>query len=117
MTRRRHGQLEADVMAILWSAQAPQTPRDVRDALPSSAYTTVLTALTRLHKKGLVSRVPQGRSFAYQPVETTADFTARRMRDLLDQADPAAVLSRFVESLDAAEETLLRRLLSEADEG
>lgn len=111
--RRRHGQLEADVVAILWSADTPLTPRAVQEALPDSAYTTVLTVLTRLHRKGLVTRVPEGRSFAYQPAETTASFAARRIRELLDQGDSAAVLNHFVESLDPAEERLLRQILAD----
>ncbi|MGI8613090.1 MAG: BlaI/MecI/CopY family transcriptional regulator [Nocardioidaceae bacterium] len=115
--RRRQGQLEADVLTVLWAADHPLTPRAVQDALAGLAYTTVLTALSRLHKKGLVTRVPQLRSFLYQPTETSADFSARRMRDLLDAGNPEEVLVRFVNGLAPEEEQLLRRLLAETEGG
>ena len=44
---------------------AALTPGEVRDALGGDlAYTTVMTVLTRLFEKGLVTRTQQGRAFA-----------------------------------------------------
>lgn len=101
------------MLTVLWDAGRPLTPRDVHQSLADLAYTTVLTTLTRLHAKGLVSRVPELRSYAYQPVESSAAYAARRIHDLLQAADSEQVLVRFVDELSPAEEQLLLRLLAE----
>ena len=52
----RLGELERKVMDVLWgSAKTPLAGREVADQLPDRAYTTVLTILDRLRRKGLVT--------------------------------------------------------------
>lgn len=101
------------MLAVLWAAGRPVPPGEVRDALRGElAYTTVMTILNRLHAKGAVTRVADGRGFVYQPAASAAEFTAARMRGLLEQVgDPARVLARFVDGLDPDEEQTLRDLL------
>ncbi|MEU1630466.1 BlaI/MecI/CopY family transcriptional regulator [Streptomyces sp. NPDC020096] len=113
--RRAAGQLEAGVLAALWAAGEPLTAAQVNEQLPGDlAYTTVLTILSRLYDKGMLSRHREGRGYAYAPVEDEATHTAERMRSLLDRGpDRAAVLSRFVSELSAQDERLLHRLLAE----
>jgi predicted transcriptional regulator len=113
--RRAAGELEADVLAALWAAAEPLTASQVNEQLPGDlAYTTVLTILSRLHEKGMLTRRREGRGYAYAPVEDQATHTAERMRSLLDHGpDRAAVLSRFVSELSAQDELLLHRLLAE----
>ncbi len=115
--RRAHGELEAGVLAALWAAGRPLTAAQVNDELPGDlAYTTVLTILSRLHDKGMLTRRRAGRGYAYTPVEDEATHTAEQMRSLLDQGpDRAAVLSRFVSELSAQDERLLQRLLAEQE--
>lgn len=101
-TRRPAGALEAEVLAALWSADAPLTPAEVRAELGEElAYTTVMTILARLHAKGVVSRHRAGRAFAYAPSIEQAERAAERMRALLDGEDREQVLARFVGSLSA----------------
>ncbi|MDF3294041.1 BlaI/MecI/CopY family transcriptional regulator [Streptomyces silvisoli] len=113
--RRAAGELEASVLAALWAAGEPLTAAQVNEQLPGDlAYTTVLTILSRLHDKGMLTRRREGRGYAYAPVEDEATHTAERMRSLLDRGpDRAAVLSRFVSELSAQDELLLHRLLAE----
>jgi predicted transcriptional regulator len=113
-SRRRPGQLEGEVLAALWAADRALTPAEVQAALAGElAYTTVMTILNRLHAKGELTRVADGRTFVYQPAQSTAEFTARRMRGLLEQVDdPAGVLARFVGTLRPGEEQVLRDLLN-----
>lgn len=105
-------------MEILWAAQDPATPltaRDVQDALADRdlATTTVLTVLSRLERKGLVSRERDGRAHRYRSVASREDHVADLMRDALDGApDRGAVLARFLGSIPAAERARLRDLLS-----
>src|SRR5579884_2045353 len=111
--RRAPGALENEVLATLWAHDAAMTPAQVRDELGDDlAYTTVMTTLTRLHEKGLVSRTPVGRGYAYAPMVEEAELAASRMQAVLDGGpDREAVLTRFVGSLDSADEKLLRGLL------
>jgi predicted transcriptional regulator len=114
MARRSKGGLEREVHAVLAKGQRPMTAAQVRIALGSDlAYTTVLTVLSRLFDKGEISREPSGRSHAYSAPYDAAELTARRMTLLLDDqdSDRAAVLTRFVDSLPAGDELLLRSLL------
>lgn len=111
------GELESAVLAQLWAAGEPLTPAGVRDGLGDElAYTTVMTILIRLWKKGLVERERRGRAYAYRPVVTEAELTARRMRAMLDRSrDREGALSRFVGALPEREERALRRILAELD--
>ncbi|MBV1853697.1 BlaI/MecI/CopY family transcriptional regulator [Catellatospora tritici] len=111
--KRAAGELEAEVMAVLWAAGGPMTPAQVQARLePGLAYNTVQTILTRLADKRLVSRTQVGRAHAYQPVLDEAASAAARLRATLDASgDPALVLRRFAESLDSEEARLLRELL------
>lgn len=104
-------------MDQLWGASTPLTPAMVQESLGSDlAYTTVMTILTRLWKKGLVTREQQGRAFAYAPAVTEADFLANRMRSELGRTkDRAAVLSRFVDQLPERDAKSLKQLLADLD--
>ena len=82
----------------------------------------MVTILTRLHDKAVVSRSRKGRSFRYTPVVAdVAGLAARHINDVLDrQNDREAVLTRFVAGLSDGDEKLLRRLLGpspDASEG
>jgi predicted transcriptional regulator len=114
--RRAAGELEAEVLAVLQAAGSPLSPGEVRDRLGGDlAYTTVVTILSRLHDKGVLSRRKTGRAFAYQPVADEPGLAARRMAQVLDaEADREAVLARFVSGLSGTDEELLRRMLGES---
>ena len=80
------------------------------------AYTTVVTILSRLHAKGVLGRRKAGRAYRYAPVADEPGLAARRLTQLLDaEPDREAVLARFVSSLPATDEELLRRMLAEGD--
>jgi predicted transcriptional regulator len=113
--RRPAGSLEAEVLASLWAADRPLTPREVLADLGSGlAYTTVMTTLSRLHEKGAVERRRSGRSYRYTPVMDQADIAAARMRAMLEAGDDrTAVLARFVGALSPEDERLVADMLRE----
>ena len=113
--RRGAGELEAAALAALQAAGTALTPGQVRERLGGRlAYTTVVTILSRLHAKGVLSRVRTGRAYAYAPVADEPGLAARRMRGVLEAEDNReAVLARFVSGLSPADERLLRRMLGE----
>lgn len=113
MARRPAGGLEQEVLAVLATAAAPMTPGDVQGALDDDlAYTTVLTALTRLYEKGAVTRERAGRGYAYAWAADTSTLTARRMRRLLEHdEDRERVLARFASELGDKDARLLAQML------
>ena len=116
---RRRGALEQEVLSCLAAAGRPLTVTQVLADLGGDlAYTTVLTALSRLHTKGALRREPSGRAFAYSlpedPAAAGSAVTARRMSRLLDAGpDRAGVLARFVADLGPEDERLLTELLAD----
>ncbi|WP_370152802.1 BlaI/MecI/CopY family transcriptional regulator [Streptacidiphilus sp. EB129] len=118
--RRHPGELEADVLAVLWAGGRALTPGDIQRALGGDlARTTVNTILSRLHEKGVLVRHRVGRAFSYAPAQEAQDapgLAARRMRSELEkEADRQTVLARFVSGLSDADEQLLRSLLADGD--
>ncbi|WP_027345150.1 BlaI/MecI/CopY family transcriptional regulator [Hamadaea tsunoensis] len=111
--RRPAGQLEGEVLGVLWSAPQALTASEVQEAVGGGlAYNTVHTILTRLTAKGRVRRVgPAGRS-AYRPVQDAAGAAADQMRAVLDAgSDRGEILMRFVTNLSPADEAALRAAL------
>jgi len=111
------GELEASVMDVVWTDDGWWTPGQVHDALAGQhpvAYTTVMTILVRLWKKGRLDRRRAGRAFSYHPFQTRQEYTASRLRELLASSkDRAGALVGFVDALDAKERAQLRRMLGE----
>lgn len=102
---RPFGELEAAVMDVLWRREAPATVREVLDELTASralAYTTVMTVMDNLHRKGALQREMAGRAWRYRPTRTRAQHTAVLLQEVLGAAgDRDEVLMHFVADLDA----------------
>ena len=116
--RRAAGTLESEVLGILRAAAGPLTPGEVRDRLCGAgagqrglAYSTVVTIMSRLQAKGLLSRRRAGRGFCYAPVDEASLAAGRMSHALGSGSDRDAVLSRFVSGLSGRDAELLRRLL------
>ena len=109
--------LENAVMDVLWNTDRWLTPRAVMEALPEQravGYTTVMTVLARLWKKGRLDRRREGRANAYRPIRSRAEHAALRMEEILDAAGERSVaLARFADSLSASERRKLHDLLEE----
>lgn len=110
----RLGDLERAVMEHLWAAAVLEGPdaegATVRDVLESFdgereiAYTTVMTVLDRLAKKGLVTRVLDGRAWRYRPADSREALTAATMRRTLDDMDVTDRRAALLHFLDGATE-------------
>ena len=102
-------------MAVLWQTDGPASVREVAERLNTGrgaplAYTTVMTALSRLAGKGILDREQQGRGFVYTPA--VADTAEIAVRGVLAEFGDAA-LARFVDrvELDPALRARLRKLM------
>ena len=117
---RQLGQLEAVAMARLWAADRPASVRDmVQDLLPDRilAYTTVMTVLDNLRRKGMVSRTKDGRAYRYSPVLSREQHTAALMEQVLASSDNRhATLLHFVEQIAPQEVAQLRDALNASAE-
>jgi predicted transcriptional regulator len=117
----RLGNLERDVMERVWAAPTPVTVREVHEALTERdlAYTTVMTVLDRLAKKGIVNRVRDGRAYRYEAAATKDQLVADLMREALDgagaEAERTAALVRFVDQATPDEAAAIRKALEELE--
>ncbi len=116
------GDLERAVMDHLWAADEPQTVRQVHESLRAErdlAYTTVMTVLQRLARKGLVVQIRDDRAHRYTARHGRDELVAGLMVDALAQAsdsgDRRAALVHFVERVGAEDAESLRRALSDLD--
>jgi len=112
---RQLGDLEAVVMDRMWAWEGPATVREVLSDLARDrklAYTTVMTVMDNLHRKGVLTREVVGRAYRYTPVRTKDDYTAELIADVLaDSGDRTTPLLRFVEHMTPQEVALLRASL------
>lgn len=112
---RHLGTLEAQVMQRLWDAREPRSVRDVLNELnreKNLAYTTVMTVLENLHRKGLVEREKYGRAFKYVAAMSLEQYTAELMDGALaGSGDRGAALLHFVERMSSTELAELREAL------
>ena len=112
---RPFGDLEVEVMDRLWDAPHPCTVRDVLLWLNedrSLAYTTVMTVMDNLHRKGWLRRELDGRAYRYEPVCTREEYSARLMTEALSgSGDSRATLLHFVEQIPPEEAGQLQALL------
>ncbi len=117
--RRADGELEAEVLGVLWGAGSALTPSEVNERLGGElAYTTVMTVLSRLWSKGLLERTRHGRAYAYCALVSESDLATRRMNETLASVtNRDEVLARFVGSLPRREVSALRRLLDGNEKG
>lgn len=114
MNHKPLGKLEQLLMEVLWET-GNGTVREVMGHrfVAGRAYTTIMTTLSRLHKKGLLERVGEGNAFRYRPRcgrrqhgrEVAVDVMRKLLRDEGD-----VVLSAFVDAATDEDETHLKRL-------
>jgi len=110
------GRLESEVMDIVWN-RGPGRVHEVVQALPRTlAYTTVMTTLDRLFKKGLLDRSKQDRAYLYSPRISRQDWERIRASHLvagyLSASGPSRemLLSCFLEAVGEHDALLLDQL-------
>jgi len=114
----RFGDLESVVMDRLWSRGGSATVRDLVDELRREreiAYTTVMTTMDNLHRKGWLTREREGRAYRYRTMASREEYVARLMREALDRSDDVGgVFAHFVTQMSEQESRTLRDVLRRA---
>jgi predicted transcriptional regulator len=113
---RSLGPLELELLQRLWE-HGEMSVRDVHANISDRlAYTTVMTTLDRLHKKGLLNRRKDGRAFRYSAAITQSHFSAiaahEAVASMITFAHPNAAdaVSYFVEAISESDIKLLDEL-------
>ena len=111
-----YGPLEIRVLEALWARDAPACVRDLQPQFTGVAYTTLMTTLDRLFRKGALSRVKSGRAFYYRPKSSQQDMISElagsTFATLLpsDSAFARPILSMFVDTVGDRDQALLDEL-------
>jgi predicted transcriptional regulator len=111
-------ELELEILKVLWR-DGPSSVREVRDSLVDFrdlAYTSVMTIMTIMTKKGYLKRSRNGKSYTYRAAVEEDRVTRRMLGDLVDRVfdgSAAAAMVNLLETgdIDDAELEELRRLI------
>src|SRR5579871_735841 len=115
---RQFGELEAVIMDRLWERGRPALVREVVDDLHKDrplAYTTVMTVMENLHRKGWLRRHRDGRAWRYEPTGSRSAYTAALMNEALaTNPDRRTALAHFALQMSPHDAALLREALDRA---
>jgi predicted transcriptional regulator len=110
------GRLELSVMESVWT-WGESSVRDVVHRLERPlAYTTIMTTLDRLFKKGLLSRRKADRAFLYSAARTREEWQRGMASELLagflggQEASRDLLISCLVDAVGQHDESLLKAL-------
>ena len=115
---RRFGELEAVIMDRLCARNQPMLVREVVDELHNDralAYTTVMTVMENLYRKGWLRRERDGRAWRYEPTGSRSSYTSALMNDALATSpDRRTALTHFALQMSPNDAALLREALEQA---
>jgi predicted transcriptional regulator len=99
--RLKLGPLERRLLEEVWSRKSLTVRELMAEGKIPLAYTTVMTTLDRLFKKGLLDRTEEGRAFRYSaqcsPAEISRLVAVAEMRKWIESTSPSSLpLSCFV---------------------
>jgi predicted transcriptional regulator len=118
---RNQGELESAILDVLWAARdsglSQLTSQEVAERVAPGgqlAITTVLTVLSRLVDKGLVTRTPgSGRSLFFEATQTKAQHDAALLLRIIDDnPNPLLAFSHFTSGLTPEQLAALKQSLN-----
>lgn len=110
------GPLELRVLDALWARNAPVCVRDIQPDFRGVAYTTLMTTLDRLFRKGVLTREKDGRAFFYRVEWTREQLQSQLAGSALATLLPGElssvrpILSMFVDAVGNRDHGLLDEL-------
>ena len=114
--------LELQVLSVLWE-RGPSTVRDVREAMPDGkkrAYTTILSVMQVMEKKGLLTHASKGTAHVYRPTVSRRQTLGPVLKGLVSNVFGGRVSSVMQHLLNGAEVdekelSEIRRILEERE--
>ena len=109
------GALERSVMDVVWERGEVSVREACARVDPDIAYTTVMTTMDRLYKKGLLTRRKVGRAFVYAATGSREDIEDAVANDLVRSllqrdGEPLPLLSSLVDAVSDRDRALLQEL-------
>ncbi|MBI3493179.1 MAG: BlaI/MecI/CopY family transcriptional regulator [Acidobacteria bacterium] len=110
------GALEREVMAVLWSHDEISVRAACTLLGSTAAYTTIMTTMDRLYKKGLLARRKAGRAFVYRATATRHELEDAVATELVqsliqrDGSEPLPLLSSLVDAVSDRDRAWLDEL-------
>lgn len=111
------GPLESEIMEVVWSMGKVYV-REVHEALNSGddkniAYTTVMTTMSRLAKKGILKTFKDGNAYAYEAALNKGSFLDNAVGEVVDGllddfSEPA--IAHFVEKIKQVDPLKMKQL-------
>ncbi len=104
-TSRHPTELELEILKVLWRDQ-PAPVRHVRDALAvfrDVAYTSVMTIMNIMTKKGYLKRTKQDGRYVYSTRITERSISRKMLRDLVDRVFDGSAVAVMVKLLETAD--------------
>ncbi len=112
MESKTLGQLELEVLKIVWDKQGCTVPEAAEVLVKQKGYarTTILTVIQRLHKKGFLTRKKEGGVFHYYPTEKKTTVLGNLAKQFVENIfeGSSASLVQHLTSGDVASEELIR---------
>jgi len=115
--QRNRGELEADIMTILWQHNAPMTAKEVQAKFTENipAITTLITVLDRMCGKGqVIKESTGGRSQTFTAAQSRVAHVTSTMNSALQSADDhVAALLLFAGTLSEEDRAFLRKAIDD----
>lgn len=117
------GELETEVMAIVWRQKGNISVKDVTEILEKRrqiAYTTVMTIMSRLADKGVLTRHLSGTSYLYKPRVTKQQFVAKAVHGIFSSAVSTLgeeVLAHFIKEINKTSPRKRKELIKMLEKG
>jgi len=121
MRKAKPSDLEMQVLAVLWE-RGPATAREVLEAMPDGkkrAYTSILSVMQVMEKKGLLTHTNKGVAHVYAPAASRHEVLQPFLRRVLTEVfggRPAAMMQALLSETSVSDADLaeMHRLLAEA---
>jgi BlaI family penicillinase repressor len=121
MRRAKPSGLEMQVLSVLWE-RGPATAREVLAAMPDGkkrAYTSILSVMQVMEKKGLLTHTSRGVAHVYRPAVNKHHVLQPFLRRVLNEVfggRPAAMMQALLDETSVSEDDLaeMHRLLAQA---
>ena len=108
------GPLERQIYRAVWERRTATVREVLQDGTIWQTYSTIMTTMDRLFRKGLLGRVLVGKAFRYwarcSPEDFDREMTVGGLRQLLRSEHASLHLSYFVEAVGEQDEKLLDEL-------
>lgn len=102
---QRMSDAEMEIMELIWKMTTPCTSAEIQKELPAGKNwkpTTLLTFLSRLTEKGLLTVEKLGKQNFYSPLVTREEYLAAETRSFLNELHGGSLRS-FIAALSSGE--------------